>query len=185
MKIKGTAVQSIPEFIKKKHSDRYTEWIEALPLDSQKIFKGIIITSGWYPIQDALIVPLKTISSVFFNNDQELTARTMGRFSADDALSGVYKFFVKMGSARFLIERATSLMKTYFQPCEIQVIYDSSNGCVMQITHFPEPDEIIEWNIAGWIERALEISGCKNTKAIVTQSLAKKHAMSEVTISWE
>jgi hypothetical protein len=184
MKIKGTAVQSIPYYIKKQHADSYSEWLNALPAASQQIFKGMIITSGWFPISDALTIPLKTTAALFFQNNQEKTARTMGRFSADDALSGVYKFFVRMGSPKFLIERSTSLMKTYFQPCEIQVLYGSQNGCTMQITHFPESDEIIEWNIAGWIERALEVSGCKSASVIVTKSLAKHDNMSELTISW-
>lgn len=185
MNIKGTAVQSIPDFIKKNHSDRYADWLMALPPNSQKIFKGMIITSGWFPIREALTIPLKTTAFFFYNNDYEKTARTMGRFSADEALTGVYKFFIKIGSPRFLIDRSTSMMKTYFQPCEIQVFYGTEKGCNMQITHFPEPDQIIEWNIAGWIERALEISGCKNTKAIVTKSMAKQEQLTEIQISWE
>ncbi len=185
MKIKGTAVQTIPDFIKKIHGDRYQEWLNALPMASQLIFKRMIITSGWFPIEEALTTPLKVTASLFYHNDQEKTARTMGLFSADEALTGVYKFFVKMGSPKFLIERSTSMMKTYFEPCEIQVFYGASNGCIMQITHFPKSDAIIEWNIAGWIERALVISGCKSAKVIVTRSMAKKDSITELTISWE
>lgn len=184
MKIKGTAVQTIPDFIKQTHPTRYNEWFDALSPASQKIFKGMIITNGWFPMSEALVEPLKTTASLFYHSNQETAARTMGRFSANAALTGVYKFFVKIGSPIFLIERSSSLMKTYFDPSEIKVLNSTPKGCTMQITHFPEPDEIIEWNIAGWIERALEISGCKNPKAVVTKSLAKKHETTEICISW-
>jgi hypothetical protein len=55
---------------------------------------------------------------------------------------------------------------------------------LIQITQFAEPDEIIEWNIAGWIERAIEISGSKNSSVVVTKSLAKNHGISEMVITW-
>jgi len=55
----------------------------------------------------------------------------------------------------------------------------------MHILKFDEPDEAIEYNIGGWIERALEISGVKNVKVEIPKSLAHNDSYTEFNVSWE
>ncbi len=38
MKIKGTAVKTIPEYVKMRFPDQYDEWIDSLPTNSKQIF---------------------------------------------------------------------------------------------------------------------------------------------------
>jgi hypothetical protein len=116
MEIKGTAVRSIPEFVQKQYAVRYDEWINELPESSKRIMNSIIYTSNWYPLNEGLKIPMKIISKLFFKGDDMLTARTMGRFSADVALSGIYKFFIQFGSPKYIIERGGRVFATYFQP---------------------------------------------------------------------
>jgi hypothetical protein len=185
MEVKGTAVRSIPEFIEKTFPTRKQEWLNALPEESKKIMGGLLFTTNWYPLNISLTVPMKTIRKVFYNGDDVLTARTMGRFSADVALGGVYKFFIQFGSPKFIIERGSRVFATYFQPSEMVVLNVQKNSMLVHLTKFPEPEIIVEENIAGWMERALEKSGCKNVKVKVTQSLAKGQSLTEFTFSWE
>jgi hypothetical protein len=184
MEIKGTAVKSIPEFVQKHFPLRFQDWLKTMPDSAGKLIGGLIFTNNWYPIHDALFVPMKSISKFFYNGDDKKTARLMGRYSADVALSGVYKFFIQFGSPKYIIERASRIFTTYFQPSEMVVLNVSKNGLTLHITKFPEPDEIIDENIAGWMERALEISGCKQVKVLVTKSLANKHGVTEMLITW-
>ncbi len=184
MEIKGTAVKSIPEFVQKMFPLRQKEWLDSMPEASRRIMAGLIFTNNWYPINESLVDPMKTISKVFYNGDDAKTARTMGRFSADSALTGVYKFFIQFGSPKYIMERAGRVFTTYFQPSEIVVMNATKNGLILHITKFPESHEIIEHNIAGWMERALEKSGCKNVNIDITKSLAKKNTVTEFIISW-
>jgi hypothetical protein len=184
MEIKGTAVKSIPEFVQKHFPLRFQDWLKTMPENSSKLMGGLIFSNNWYPIQDALVEPMKSISKFFYNGDDKKTARTMGKFSADVALNGVYKFFIQFGSPKYIIERGSRIFTTYFQPSEMVVVNVAKNGLTVNITKFPEPDEIIEHNIAGWMERALEISGCKQVKAEIIRSLAKKHSLTEIQITW-
>jgi hypothetical protein len=184
MEVKGTSVRSVIEFIDKFYADRKQEWINALPEESRKIMTGYLFTNNWYPIKESLIVPMKVISKLFFNGDDVKTARTMGRYSADVALGGVYRFFIQFGSPRYIIERGSRVFATYFQPSSLEVLNENKNGITVQTSIFPESDTIVEENIAGWMERALEKSGCKNVKVIITQSLAKKDPVTEYSIQW-
>jgi hypothetical protein len=184
MEIKGTAVKSIPEFVQKNFPVQYQQWLEALPESSRKIFEGLIFTNNWYPLADSLTIPMRTISKLFYNDDEVRTARTMGGFSADVALNGVYKFFIQFGSPKHIIERGGRVFSTYFQPSEMVVLNATKNGLLVHITKFPEIEVIIENNIAGWMERALEISGCKNVTIEITKSLTRKNSVTEFLISW-
>jgi len=184
MEIKGTAVRSIPEFVEKQFPTRFKEWLDTLPEESNKIMGGLIFTSNWYPLKEALVMPMKTISKLFYGGDDKKTALVMGRFSADIVLTGIYKFFIQLGSPRYIIERGGRVFDTYFRPTEVAIINSKRNNVIMHITKFPEPDEIVEYNIAGWIQRALEISGCKQVNIEITKSLSRNDNVTEFNIHW-
>ena len=179
MQVKGVSVKSVVEYIKKQYPQQYRDWLNALPDNSQVIFKDFVRVNEWYPLTAALTLPIKTVGKLFFNDDWKKAARIMGRFSADDALTGIYKLYVKIGTPRHIIDRAGRIMSAYFQPSEIRIVKSDKSSLVMHIIKFDEPDEAIENNIAGWIERALEISGCKDVEILITKSLARKDTFTE------
>lgn len=184
MEVKGTAVKSIPEFVKRKFPEHFDKWLNHLPEASHEIMKGAIFTSSWYSLLWALSVPLHAIGDICYNNNRKAAAWDMGRYSADIALNGVYKFFVQLGTPKFLIQKGSRVFVTYFQPSEMKVVEYAKQKLVIHILKFSEIDEIVEYNIAGWIERALEISGCENLKIDITKSLAKGNNITEFYITW-
>jgi hypothetical protein len=184
MEVKGTAVKSIPEFVKKSFPHKYIEWLKALPEPSRVIMDGAIFTNNWYSIPWGLSEPMLTVGKICYDNNWKVAAWDMGRYSADIALNGVYKFFVQMGTPKFLIEKGSRVFVTYFQPSEMKVVKYEKSNLIVHIKQFDEINEIIEHNIAGWIERALEISGCINLKVEITQSLALGNNFTEFNITW-
>jgi hypothetical protein len=184
MEIKGAAVKSIPEFVKAKFTDRYDQWLQSMPESSRAIFSGPVFPSGWYSLQDAGIVPTRAVGDVFFAGNHRQGAWEAGRYSADVALQGIYKFFVKAASPAFIIGRASKIFKTYYQPCEMQVVESSPKNVVLRITEFPQPDPLIEYRIAGWMERGLEISGCKGVNVSMLKSMTRGQNVTEFSISW-
>jgi hypothetical protein len=184
MEVKGTAVKSVPEFVQKHFPVRYQEWLNSMPDDSKKLMGGLLFSNNWYPLKESLTVPMKAISKLFYSGDDKKTARIMGQYSATIALSGVYRFFIQFGSPKFIIERGGRVFSTYFQPSEMVVINVQKNSLSVHITKFPEPETIIEQNIAGWMEKALEISGCRQVRAEVTKSMVNKAPYTEIQINW-
>jgi uncharacterized protein (TIGR02265 family) len=185
MQIKGLSVKSIPDFVKKNFPGRYQEWLQSLPEEAKQIFSGFIKVNEWYPIVAGLTVPLHTVGKVFYNNDWKKSAWEMGRFSAGEALTGIYQIYVRFGTPRHLIDRAGRVMSAFFSNSEIKLIESTKNSLLVHISRFESPDEAIEYNIAGWMQRALEISGVKNVKVDITKSLARKDFVTEFRINWE
>ena len=184
MKIKGLTIKTTPEFVKKNFPARYHEWLNALPAPSRDIMANFIVVNQWYPITDALTVPLRMVGQIFYDNDWKKAVWEMGRFDAEDALTGIYKLYVRLGSPGHLISRAGRIMAAYYDDAEINIVASEKNRIVLHIVRFDEADEAIEYNMAGWIQRALEISGCKSVEIELTSSLARKDPVSEFIITW-
>jgi len=184
MEVKGTAVKSIKEFVENKHPNQYTEWINTMPEVSQKIMKGGIFANDWYPMKDAAVSPTLALAKLFYNNDHKKAALESGRYSAEMGLKGVYKIFVRITTPNYLMQRAGRVFTSYYSPSDIAVVHSHEKGLTLHITKFPEPEEIIEYRIAGWCEKALEFTNCKNVKANITRSLAKGDNFTEIVINW-
>ena len=184
MKVKGTAVKSIKEYVEKKYNSQLNDWIKALPESSQNIMKGGIFANDWYPMKEAAVEPTKAIAKLFYNNNTQKAALEAGRFSAEMGLKGVYKIFVRIASPNYIMKRAGRLFTSYYSPSELIVLNNHDKGLTLHITKFPEPEEIIEYRIAGWCEKALEFTNCKNAKAKITRSLAKGDDLTEIVITW-
>ncbi|MBK8807088.1 MAG: hypothetical protein IPO21_10755 [Bacteroidales bacterium] len=183
MEIKGTAVKSIPEHVRAHYPDRYKEWLDSLPAESQKIFKEGVITANWYDVDKAAIIPTQKVGELFFNNANK-GAWQSGRYSAEQALNGIYKLYVKFSSPGHIIERASRVFSAYYSGSEMQVVNKEEKSVEVEIVKFSKPNQIIEHRIGGWMERALEISGCKDVKVVISKSLAKGDAKTLYNITW-
>ncbi len=185
MKVKGTAIVTLPKFIEQQFGAAGLEkWKNSLSTESQRIYQGQVMVSDWYPIKEGYLDPTAAMCELFYGGDKQ-GARLLGRFAADYALKGVYKAFVKLHSVMAFCQRTASILRTYYQPCEAQVVAVEFNRAQLRITLFPEPSEYAELRIAGWTERAFEIHGRRNARVEVTSSLARGDAYTEFTGSWE
>jgi hypothetical protein len=183
MEIKGSAVKSIPDYIRKYYPDKFTAWMEALPEASRQIFAGGVMPSNWYSLRDAAIIPTEALGNVVFD-DAMKGAWQCGRYSAETALTGIYKFFIKAASPFFIVDRATRIFTTYYQPSQMTVVEKGDEYVKLHITQFEEPDSLIEGRIAGWIERAMEIHGVGHVAVTIGKSLAKGDPVTEILVRW-
>jgi hypothetical protein len=183
MEIKGTAVKSIPEFVRQKYPDEYVNWVKALTPKSQEIMDSAS-TSSWYSLKDAAIDPSKKVAEMFFNNDIKKGAWDLGRFSAEVALNGIYKIYVKLSSPAHIVSRGSRVFAAYYTPSKMEVVKLRENMVNVILTDFNPPSDIIEYRIAGWMERALEISGCKAVQIKIEKSLTKGDSSTIFQCSW-
>jgi len=183
MNIKGTAIESVREFVKVKYNSRLNEWIDSLPAESKKIIKESYPTK-WYPINEAITEPTKKICELFYNGDIR-GAWESGRFSADHALKGVYKLFVIFGNPVAAMEKAVVALPTYYQGSELKAVKLDEKKYALQMMKLPESNKYIEHRIGGWTERALEICGAKGVSLKITKQLSKGDAFTEYIAEWK
>ncbi len=184
MEIKGSAVKTIPDFLKKASPDKYSIWLEALPEASKKVFSEPVLPSNWYPLYDAGIIPTEILGQILFNDPIE-GAWQCGRFSAEAALTGIYRFFIKSASPHFIIDRASRILATYYNPCNLHVSERGENYVILRIDQFEEASKLVEARIGGWIERAMEIHGVKFVKVTISKSITNDDSYTEFHVKWE
>jgi hypothetical protein len=185
MSVKGPAIAVLPLFIKERFGKNgLDEWLGAISPQAKKVYTAQILPSEWYPIEETYLEPTKVLCDLFYGGDPA-GAREIGAYSADYALKGVYKAFVKMTSVKFFVSRTASILQTYYKPCTAQVVLSEPKRAALQMHVFPKPSLYAEMRIAGWTQRAFEIHGCKNPKVEVTKSLAKGDPYAEFYGTWE
>lgn len=184
MEIKGTAVKSINDFVKDKYPSEYASWVKSLPPESLKIMTNVR-SNDWYPLKEAAIIPSELVGELFFNNDKEKGAMELGRYSAEKALQGIYKIYVKFSSPNHIISRAQRIISAYYSPTTLEIQNNLQKSVQVVITKFEESHSVIENRFVGWYLSALEISGCKNVQVNILTSMAKGDKTTTFECKWE
>ncbi|QKG79767.1 hypothetical protein [Tenuifilum thalassicum] len=185
MEIKGSAVKATPDFVKANHLKNYSDWLKSLPSNSRKIMEDPIYATTWYPLIESVIIPTQKAADLFFNGDYNKAAREIGRFSADIALKGIYKIFVRISSPQFVLSRASNIFSTYYNPAVIKVIESGEKKAVLQFEKFSVDEKLIMERIAGWIEHTLEITLKSPLQVTVENIINGKELTAKITAVWD
>ena len=184
MEVKGAALASIPRFVLDTFGKKgFNDWINALPDLQRDLYRNPVRQEGWFPLLPMMSGPTRVICDLFYGGDIR-GAWEAGRFSADFALHGIYRLFVKLGSVESLINRAGVILPTYYRPSSIRVESAAGKRVKLAIEQFPEMDQIVQSRIAGWMERAVEISGQKDVRIEIAKSFLSGDGCTEFDIIW-
>lgn len=67
----------------------------------------------------------------------------------------------------------------------MSIVQKSSKSYILIISKFDLFNAIIEYRIAGWCQRALELTNCKNVKYNINKSLTKSDEVTEIEFRWD
>jgi hypothetical protein len=185
MEVKGSAVIVLPKFIESNFGAKNLNvWLESLSEEAKKVYKSKILISSWFPLKTIFSEPTRKMCDLFYKRDL-MGAWEVGRFSAEYALKGFYKAYVKVATPQALTKRASQIFGAYYRPSSIEIDDKNEKKTILKITEFSEMDEIVEMRILGWIEKILEICRCRNISLNVVKSLCQGDSVSEIEGSWE
>jgi hypothetical protein len=100
-------------------------------------------------------------------------------------LTAFYKIFFRFGSPKFIIDRASQVFSTYYPEGELHVADSSANRCVLHLIRFRQPHRVIEMNIGGWMDGALELMGKKNRTVRITKRMTAGDRITEFDATWK
>jgi hypothetical protein len=129
-------------------------------------------------------IPMLIISDMFYCNDYRKCAKELGYFTAEQTLTGIYKFFIKLGSPNFIINKAGYIFKYHFKNTIMEVILNETKHIVVSVKDFDEINEMTEYNIGAWIEKSLMISGCDGIKIKMLKQLSICDNETVYDITW-
>ncbi len=185
MEVKGTAIAIFPLFIIDRFGDReLEEWLGRLPKATAALFRAPVDINRWYPYRQACVEPTELVCRMFFGGEAA-GARELGRYSADYALTGFYRSVVKLNTLKLYLERGGVMISEYYRPCRCRTVSVDRGRAVVRIEDFPESHALVENRIAGWMQRAMEVRGCRRVGVEVARSLAAGDTLTEFVISWD
>lgn len=183
--VKGTAVAPLPAFVEERFGKpQLKRLLEALSPESRDILESPCHPGQWYPLAEAFVEPTRRVCELFFDGDLA-GAWECGRFSADFSLGGVYGVLVELGTINTLIDRAGSVINLYYHPSKLVVVRNAESSAVLRLTHFPDVDPVVEMRIGGWIERAMELSGCVGARVEIADALSRGDEFTEFRMEWQ
>ncbi|MBI4976765.1 MAG: methyl-accepting chemotaxis protein [Spirochaetes bacterium] len=183
--VKGAAVASLPAYIKKElGDDAFARWLDALSSTARAVYQNEIPHKNWYPIVDAFLEPTRIMCDMFFDGKPS-GAWQVGRMSADIGLHGIFRTFLKFGSVHFILKLGSIILPSYYRPSKMESIVNSDHEGIIRILSLNGINEYIEQRIAGWMERALEIYGCKTREITIVSAISKGDACSEFRARWD
>jgi hypothetical protein len=185
VKVKGTALKTTRDFVKSKFPQQYSQWLNALSSESKAIYESVLDASGWYPLKEAYLLPARKIIEMFYNNDFKKGGEDLGIFSAELALKGFYKVFLLIASPNFLMQRGSKIFSTFYSPTEIKAEMINSNSGIVKIIQFEGIDSTLEYRIAGWIRKALELANCKDPNYQIRKAISKGDNITEIIYTWK
>ncbi len=183
MEVKGTALKTTVDFVKSKFPYQYEQWFQSLPEKSKLILKNINV-ANWYPMKESYIIPIDKLVEMFYPNNPKSGAEEIGKYSAEIGLKGIYKVFLMVASPNYLLKRASHVFSTYYMPSDIQVSENLDRKLVLRITKFTETSQNLEYRIAGWCLRALELTNCNNVRYTIPKSITKGDNCTELSFTW-
>ncbi|RJE72708.1 hypothetical protein [Reichenbachiella sp. MSK19-1] len=183
MEVRGSVLISIDEFMKSEHVSQYDAWKKNLSKNTLQLLDKVG-PQKWCPVEDGVIDPTVQLCKLCYD-DPKKGAWESGRYSAKVSLSGVYKIFVLVSTPAFMLKRSSRVMTTFYNPTNIEVKNTTDKSMLLHLTELPVNNELLEYRIGGWMEKALEICGCKNLQFNITSSLSKGDKFTAYDISWD
>lgn len=144
-----------------------------------------VIASQWYPLEHYIQLH-RAIDRRLGKGDLALCWE-MGKRSALEAFTGMYKVFFKVGSAEFVMASGPVIWKQLYDSGRLRIQNESaadSKHYRMIIEGFEQPAEEIWMILAGWVEGALEITGVKDMRVSLANTRVCPGSNCEIEAVW-
>lgn len=159
MNIRGYDIIELASFVQERMGDRWGEIFlgAGLPLSPNP--------NGWYSLMAfcAVIEEMERVEGADFGK----IARETGRYSVDKAAQGPHRLLFFFASPLFIVKRTNALWGFYHDFGRVMVTPEGTSAARFCLVDCPSLPEIYRHNIAGWVERALELAGGNNVNVEV------------------
>jgi len=181
--ISGSVLLDTMKAVKIRQGDQTLAKILAdLDGETKLIFDAPIESWRWYPV-DAFVSFLETDIRETADGDRRVLIERSGKV-VESQLRGIYKFLVRIGSPKFVINRIATIHSSYFQGVQIIPEIEDGPSATIKYIGFEKHHDIMEYVVIGFFLRALEICGARELSVVFTVPISRGAAYSEVTIAW-
>lgn len=181
--ISGSVLLDTIKAVKARSGDQELAKILAhLDGEAKLIFNSPIELWKWYPV-DAFVGFLETDIRETAGGDRRVLIERSKKV-VEAQLRGVYGVVVKLGSAKFVINRIATIHASYFRGVQIIPEIEDGPRATIKYIGFEKHHDIMEYIVIGFFLKALEVCGARDISVVFTVPISEGAAFSEVTIAW-
>lgn len=172
VKTKGVNCANTLAVVRRQLGERgYAALLATLPPATQALLGRTIIAFEMIPLADWIPLIEGAIDSV--GRDEKRTVE-LSRAWCDADFTGVYRFFVRLGSPTFVLGRAAQLWKTYYDGGTLEVTRLPDGGAEthahVMLTHFV-PWPAFGALLQGFVEQIISLTGGRSLSLTRTDTL--------------
>lgn len=182
--IKGNVLASRLGYVRAKGGEPAVEAVLArLTEADREVLRGWILPISWYPLDLNLRLD-DAIARVLSPHDRSRVFLDMGRASAQASLTGAQSPYVKAGDPHFLLRNAPHIYSAYYRVG--RRTYERTGDCSAVLRTF-DAESVTATDcltVAGWHERAIEISGGRHVRVVESKCRARGDPNCEYVCEW-
>ena len=182
IRIKGTSLLDAIEATRKREGEeRLAQIVESLLPPFRHVLEGGIVPTGFYSL-DAFVAFLEAGFRLSGDDERILIKRTEA--VAERQLTGLYRVFIKLGTPEFVVRRITTIHQTFFTG--IGISFELGHGDArVRYTGFRKQHRLIEYVMIGFYQKALQICGARNVRALMSIPMADDVEFCELHLTWQ
>jgi len=165
VEIKGVSLRATLAFLAERGGDA-AEALAKLPEDLRGALSKPVLASSYYPFEHLIALQDAVVRTL--GGDRRSLLFELGRFAARDAMTTVYKIFLKVGSPEFILGKSGRIVSTYLRgPVGRLELVEREKGHVrMTMERFPGGHADFCRRLDGFNTALLELSGAKEIRLV-------------------
>ncbi|MEW6516118.1 MAG: DUF2378 family protein [candidate division FCPU426 bacterium] len=177
--IKGTDIVALRKILAGAGPGTEQKLLDRLSPEQRRLYENAVSTTlSPVPLQTDLYV---RAAELLYPNDPNRMVR-LGQDMANRSYSTVYKLFLRIPTMEFVISRAASVWRSYFDAGEAEARNLGGKHTSFVVRHFPSLPRKMREVIAGNIQAIMGMAGAKNVQI---QTCDDDPEAWEWKLSWE
>ena len=181
--VKGQTINSFLKFASSKLSpEQFRQVVEDAPDEFRvEMARGSVLPTHLVPM--AVLNRMTEQAARLSGAQLPQFAREAGRFSAGEAVRGVYRLFARVLTPDALLAKAAAMWSAMNSAGRMEVQRDGDHAASLRLVDFPS-EAVMCARIGGWIEQMIELTGTKKYAVMKTQCAAKGDRQCEWKLTW-
>jgi hypothetical protein len=183
MNVKGSAIRSTMTFMRENFPPEGAEFIlGTLEGEDRALLTRPIPLAGWFDA--GILVRLMTAMTKGTHEPPLKLYHRLGRQSCDDGLDMMFRIFVRMRSPSFLLKHLPEVWHNYYDAGQMILLGSDKTHAHLRLVDTRLESPALCVRIAGWMERAVELSGGKEPKVRHSTCVHQGQAVCEWMADW-
>lgn len=165
--LKGAGVYFLRQLYKNQDPKLLSAFLSKLSPEDQRYFNATL-PGSWLPIENAVRIYTQAAETLYPGNLTGL--EQIGQGMAQDNLTGILRFLLRLATIPFVIEQAARFWKTYHERGAARVVKQpNTKENLFIIEEFPDMPAPIRRMNTGYIKGTLELIGAKNPRVYLDE----------------